>query len=298
MRNPVLVSRWWLVVVARSAFGCLLGCAVRSSWAVRGRFGWGRLRAVFVALVVSLCVVVAAAPASAYIYWATPHRTGTIGRANLDGTDVNQSFITGATPVRGGGRRAAHLLDQRLGNSIGRANLDGSDVNQSFITGATARWGGGRRPAHLLDELRHRHDRAGEPRRHRRQPELHHRRSRPRRAWRSTASTSTGPTPDRHDRAGEPRRHRRQPELHHGRRASRRGGGRRAAHLLDERRPTARSGGRTSTAPASTRASSRAPRPVGWRSTATYLLGATAHGTIGRANLDGTGVHGFVDTLT
>ena len=75
-----------------------------------------------------------------HIYWAN-YGGGTIGRANLDGTGVNQSFITGANaPVRGGGRRPAHLLDQ-LDGTIGRANLDGSGVNQSFITGANAAQG-------------------------------------------------------------------------------------------------------------------------------------------------------------
>ncbi len=31
---------------------------------------------------------------AAYIYWTNGN--GTIGRANLDGTDINQKFITGA----------------------------------------------------------------------------------------------------------------------------------------------------------------------------------------------------------
>ena len=33
--------------------------------------------------------------ADAYVYWAN-NGTDSIGRANLDGTGVNQSFITGA----------------------------------------------------------------------------------------------------------------------------------------------------------------------------------------------------------
>ena len=78
---------------------------------------------------------------AAHVYW-TNSGTGTIGRANLDGTGVNQSFITGAERTRGGG--------------------------------------GGRRPR-LLGQPQRRRDRARQPRRHGRQPELHHRRQTARR---------------------------------------------------------------------------------------------------------------------
>ena len=72
------------------------------------------------------------------IYWAN-NATGTIARANLDGTGANQSFITGSptslpcgVAVDGG-----HIY---WGNSafgtIARANLDGTGVDQNFITGA------------------------------------------------------------------------------------------------------------------------------------------------------------------
>ena len=62
----------------------------------------------------------------------------TIGRANLDGTGVDQSFITGASVPDGRrGRRQPRLLGQlHAADTIGRANLDGSGVDQSFITGA------------------------------------------------------------------------------------------------------------------------------------------------------------------
>ena len=98
--------------------------------------------------------------------------------------------------------------------------MDGTGVNQSFITGVDSPTGlAVDGAAHLLDQLRRRHDRAGEPRRHRRQPELHLRRGQP-----------DGVAVDG------------------------------AAHLLDQQGDAARSGGRTSTAPASTRASSPAPK--------------------------------------
>ena len=57
-----------------------------------------------------------------------------IGRANLDGTGVEESFIPAGTPTRAvGRRREAHLLDQLPTNSgtIGRANLDGTGVERA-----------------------------------------------------------------------------------------------------------------------------------------------------------------------
>ena len=61
--------------------------------------------------------------------------------------------------------------------------------------------------------LRHRHDRPRQPRRHGRQPELHHRPRQPPEGWRSTAPTSTGRISDRQDRARQPRRHGREPSF-------------------------------------------------------------------------------------
>ena len=64
--------------------------------------------------------------------------TNTIGRANLDGTGVNQNFITGASDPNGVAVDANHVYwANYVTNAIGRANLDGTGVNQSFITGAS-----------------------------------------------------------------------------------------------------------------------------------------------------------------
>jgi uncharacterized protein YjbI with pentapeptide repeats len=83
-----------------------------------------------------------------HIYW-TNLNAGTIGRANLDGSNVNPNFITGANTNNSWGVAVddehiywASTLDQSafpqgLG-TIGRANLDGSDPNQSFITADTS----------------------------------------------------------------------------------------------------------------------------------------------------------------
>jgi hypothetical protein len=70
---------------------------------------------------------------SRYIYWSNEYGS-TIGRANLNGTGVNQRFITAAN------RPDALVIDSRYvywanwGNgTIGRASLDGTGVNQSFL---------------------------------------------------------------------------------------------------------------------------------------------------------------------
>jgi hypothetical protein len=74
----------------------------------------------------------------AHLYWANS-LTDTIGRANLDGTGVNQSFVRGAGLSCGLAVDGAHLYwANGLSNTIGRANLDGTGVNQSFIIGAHA----------------------------------------------------------------------------------------------------------------------------------------------------------------
>ena len=72
-----------------------------------------------------------------HVYWANC-TTGTIGRANLDGTGVNQSFITGAATADGVAVDAGHVYWTNFDShgTIGRANLDGTGADQSFISGA------------------------------------------------------------------------------------------------------------------------------------------------------------------
>ncbi len=75
-----------------------------------------------------------------HVYW-TNGSTGTIGRANLDGTGANQSFITGAGPF-GVAVDADHVYWTNFTTgSIGLANLDGTGANQSLLTGATVPFG-------------------------------------------------------------------------------------------------------------------------------------------------------------
>jgi virginiamycin B lyase len=83
------------------------------------------------AFALCLCSLALAARSEAYVYWANDG-TDSIGRANLDGTGVDRSFITGA------GHPGAIAIDSdhvywtnRIG--VGRANLDGSAANPSFF---------------------------------------------------------------------------------------------------------------------------------------------------------------------
>jgi virginiamycin B lyase len=76
-----------------------------------------------------------------HIYWAN-HGTGTIGRADLDGSHVDQRFVNGASDPVGVAVDDQFVYwtsstfskeDNDFENTIGRARLDGSDVNQRFV---------------------------------------------------------------------------------------------------------------------------------------------------------------------
>lgn len=71
--------------------------------------------------------------AAASIYWANDKGT-TIGTANIDGTGVNQNFITAGPNPCGVAADGAHLYWGDSGDgTIGRSNLDGAGVNPGFI---------------------------------------------------------------------------------------------------------------------------------------------------------------------
>jgi streptogramin lyase len=79
--------------------------------------------------------LLAAAPARAYVYWADI-ANNTIGRANNDGTGVDDAFIhTGEAPIAVAVDSAHIYWANQNAGSIGRANLDGTAVDNSFITG-------------------------------------------------------------------------------------------------------------------------------------------------------------------
>ena len=80
-----------------------------------------------------------------YVYWANLG-TNTIARANLDGTGVNENFITGANAPVGVAVDAHYVYWANfVSNTIARANLDGTGAIQDFISGApmslTQGWG-------------------------------------------------------------------------------------------------------------------------------------------------------------
>jgi virginiamycin B lyase len=111
--------------------------------------------AVSCGLAISLAAVavlaLAFAPrAEAFVYWANDSGT-TIGRAALDGTGANQSFVTGASNPCGVAVDPAHLYwaSDVPSGTIGRANLTGTGVNQSFIGGAASPCGVAVDAAHL-----------------------------------------------------------------------------------------------------------------------------------------------------
>jgi virginiamycin B lyase len=83
----------------------------------------------------ALAILALAGHADAYVYWANQD-AGTIGRANLDGTGVNQSFIPNAIFPQGVAVDAEHIYWMNSnddGSSIGRADLDGTNVEPKFI---------------------------------------------------------------------------------------------------------------------------------------------------------------------
>jgi sugar lactone lactonase YvrE len=97
--------------------------------------------AVVVALIAALLVFATAlAPrAEGYVYWAKtdPRLTEnpwSIGRANPDGSGVDQSFISDPGYEAGGlAVDGAHVYWTQFTGAINRANLDGTEVNQDFI---------------------------------------------------------------------------------------------------------------------------------------------------------------------
>jgi hypothetical protein len=70
------------------------------------------------------------------IYW-TNTETNMLGRANLNGQNVNQSFITTASGFGVAVDRGHIYWANLMNNTIGRADVNGQNVNQSFITGAS-----------------------------------------------------------------------------------------------------------------------------------------------------------------
>ncbi len=82
----------------------------------------------------SVLVLLLVPSAHAFIYWASS-QDAKIGRANNDGSGVDNHFIaTGSLPFAVAVNSAHLYWANQNGNSIGRANLDGSGVNNHFIS--------------------------------------------------------------------------------------------------------------------------------------------------------------------
>jgi hypothetical protein len=110
---------------------------LRRQWRTPQSFGPVAPRWRWFALAVGTLALVARA--DAFVYWASAS-TNSIGRANLDGTGVNPSFITGANDPTGVAVDAAHVYWANTGAApafdtrIGRANIDGTGADQGFIS--------------------------------------------------------------------------------------------------------------------------------------------------------------------
>ena len=96
------------------------------------------LHAMIAMLVVAVTGLALPASAGAYVYWENydlAHGT-TIGRATLDGTVANESFIA-TTDSIGVAVDGQHIYwANTQAGTIGRASLDGTGVNPFFVTGA------------------------------------------------------------------------------------------------------------------------------------------------------------------
>jgi hypothetical protein len=80
-----------------------------------------------------------------HIYWTDDNdavNSSTIGRANLDGSGVEVSFIAGLNAPKGVAVDGQHVYwtysftNDDNGGAIGRANLDGSGADGAFVVGA------------------------------------------------------------------------------------------------------------------------------------------------------------------
>jgi len=77
-----------------------------------------------------------------HLYWTDPE-AGTIGRAELDGSNPEPNFITGAGNPQGVAVDSNYIYWANAGSgangagTIGRAELDGSNPEPNFITGAS-----------------------------------------------------------------------------------------------------------------------------------------------------------------
>ena len=101
------------------------------------------LRRVFLLLAaLTTLALLFSASAGAYVYWANYTSGATIGRANLNGTGANQSFISGASQPEGVAVDATHVYWANAAtNTIGRANSMGGSEPELHHRGRPPRGG-------------------------------------------------------------------------------------------------------------------------------------------------------------
>jgi len=99
---------------------------------------WSRGQLGSLIAICAFVALLAVAPgAAAFVYWGN-NTGGTIGRAELEGGGVEQSFISlpGGSQPCGVVVDGDHIFWADGVSKIGRAKIDGTDVDPSFITGA------------------------------------------------------------------------------------------------------------------------------------------------------------------
>lgn len=69
-----------------------------------------------------------------HVYWSW---AGGIGRANLDGSEADPSFVKGGEGITGVAAMGEHIYWAGPGGVIGRAKLNGTEVEPEFIKGIT-----------------------------------------------------------------------------------------------------------------------------------------------------------------
>jgi hypothetical protein len=79
------------------------------------------------------CSLGGAASASAYVYWVNGY--GAIGRANLDGTGMDPSFITGLSYPRELALDSNYIFWSDTTGALGRANIDGTGIVGDLLGG-------------------------------------------------------------------------------------------------------------------------------------------------------------------
>jgi Ca2+-binding RTX toxin-like protein len=104
----------------------------------RGGHSAARRRAPLLLAALVFATLALAARADAFIYWANNDDPGTILRATLEGTGVDQGFITDAIFPLGLAVNDDYVYWVNQGpiaDSIGRANLNGTGADQSIVGG-------------------------------------------------------------------------------------------------------------------------------------------------------------------